>query len=87
MCSSNQARLGPMADLNELACSSPTSVWSRNIRKMVTVPAAAMGASSASVAEAGDMGGHNGSQRADGDQQRPDARRYRWGRRTASAPR
>ena len=47
MCSSNQARLGPMVDLNELACISPTRVWSRKIRNRVTVPAAATGANSA----------------------------------------
>ena len=40
-------KLGPTADLNVDACSSPISVWSRKIRMIVTVHAARIGASSA----------------------------------------
>ncbi len=47
MCSSNQLRLGPTADLKVLAWTSPAMVWSRKIRMIVTVHAARIGASSA----------------------------------------
>ena len=48
VCSSNQLRLGPTARLSAVAWATAAKVWSRNIRMIGTVAAAAIGASSGS---------------------------------------
>ena len=56
MCSSNQLRLG-LNRLSMLAWTSPTNVWSRKIRMIVTVAAAMIGASSGSKGRTAGSGG------------------------------